>query len=143
MFFILQIFSLWWFNWLIYLRLLFVLLLRSLRYVWVYANIIFLRLHGLCLLWLLPDAWSYWFSSSFAFCAPHISVYQVRVVLGIHHSILRSRVVFLFQIHRFLCRKVTCSFICSFLVTCLKKGTAISLGIICSKSRAAVWWQDG
>lgn len=110
-----QIFSLRWVNWLIYLCVLFVLLLCSLRYVWVYANIIFLWLHGLCLLWLLPDAWKCRLSSRFAFCPPHISIHQVRVVLELIAQYWEtSYVSSTFHIHRFLCRKGTCSSFLSF-----------------------------
>ncbi|THF99244.1 hypothetical protein TEA_013124 [Camellia sinensis var. sinensis] len=45
-----KVFSLRWINRLVYLWLLLVLLPCTVKYVWIAANIIFLRLHGLCLL---------------------------------------------------------------------------------------------
>ena len=76
---LLQIFSMWWINWHLYLCLLPVLLLCTLRYVWVYANLIFLWLHGLHLLWFLPHAWNCRFPCSFTICASHLSIHQVWV----------------------------------------------------------------
>ena len=77
---LLQIFSLRWINWHIYLCLLPILLLCTLRYVRVYANFVFLWLHGLHLLWFLPHAWNRRFPRSFAIRPSHLSVHQVWVV---------------------------------------------------------------
>lgn len=74
-----QIFPLWCINRLIYLRVLPLLLLCALRHVRVYADLVFLRLHGMHLLWLLPHAWDSWFSCCPPICPPHIWVHQVRV----------------------------------------------------------------
>ena len=77
---LLQIFSLRWINWHIYLCLWPILLLCMLRYVRVYANLVFLWLHGLHLLLFLPHAWSCRFLCSFVIRPSHLSVQQVWVV---------------------------------------------------------------
>lgn len=67
------------FNWIIYLCLLSVLLLCTLRYVWIHADLIFLWLHGLHMLWFLLDAWNCWIPCSVVLCSSHIPIHKVRV----------------------------------------------------------------
>lgn len=84
--FSLQIIPMWWFNWVIYLCLLSVLLLRTLRHVWIHADLIFFRIHGLHMLWFLLDAGNDRIPCCIALCPPHLSINQVWV------GILCSRV---------------------------------------------------
>lgn len=79
--FVLQVFPLWWINWLVHLWLLPVLLLCTIRHVWFHANFVLLRLHGLHLLWLLSHARCCRFPCLAALCPPHIQVHQVWVVV--------------------------------------------------------------
>jgi hypothetical protein len=74
-----QVFPLWWINWIVHLWLLLVLLLCKIRYVRLHANLIFLWLHGLRLLWFLPHAWLHWFPCFLIFCPPHLPFNQVRI----------------------------------------------------------------
>lgn len=74
--FLLQVISLWWINWHIYLYLLLVLL-REIGHVWIHANLVFLRIHGLRMLRFLPHARDYWFPRIIALCSSHLSIYQV------------------------------------------------------------------
>lgn len=73
--FLLQIIPMWWFNWVIYLCLLSVLLLCTLRHVWIHADLIFLRIHGLYMLRFLLNAWNCWIPCCFALCPPHLSIH--------------------------------------------------------------------
>lgn len=75
----LQVFPLWWINWLIHIWLLLVLLLCTIRYEWFHADIFLLWIHGLHLLWFFPHVWDCWFPSISFFCASHISDNQVWV----------------------------------------------------------------
>lgn len=93
----LQIIPMWWFNWIIYLCLLSVLLLCPLRYVWFHADLIFLWIHGLHMLWFLLDAWNCWIPCIIVLCPSHIPIHQVRV------GILSALIVFISQA---FCRKV-------------------------------------
>lgn len=87
----LQIIPMWWFNWLIYLCLLSVLLLCPLRYVWIHADLIFLWIHGLHMLWFLLNAWNCWIPSSVVLCSSHIPIHQVRVgILSFQELLLSS-----------------------------------------------------
>jgi len=74
-----QVFSLWRINWLIYICLLLLLLLRTHRYVWFHANLLHIWVHGLHLFWLLPYAGHCRLSCSFAFCPACIWFNQVWV----------------------------------------------------------------
>ena len=74
-----QVLPVWWFHRVIYLWLLLILLLCTLRYVRFHANIIFLRLYGLHLLWVLSHAWNRRFSRCTLLCSPYISINQMRV----------------------------------------------------------------
>lgn len=69
----------WWINWPVYLCLLPILLLCPFGYVWLHANLVLLRLHGLHLLWLLSHARDGGFPCCFALCSPHLQVNQVWV----------------------------------------------------------------
>lgn len=64
----------------VHLRLLLVLLLRTVRYVRFHANLFLLRLHGLHLLRFLSHAWGCWFPCIAFLCPSHIPLDQVRVV---------------------------------------------------------------
>lgn len=75
-----QIFCLRWIDWHIYLCLLPILLLCTLWYVRIHADLIFLWIHGLHLLWFLPHAWNHRFPCSFAIRPSHLPVHQVWVV---------------------------------------------------------------
>ena len=83
-----QVVPLWWINWAVHLWLLLVLLLCKNKYVRLHANLLFLWLHGLCLLWLLPHAWQYWVPCFLVFCPPHLWFNQVRLASHIHESSL-------------------------------------------------------
>lgn len=87
-----QVISLWRFHWLVYLWVLPVLLLCTVRYVRLHADLFLLRVHGLCLLCFLPYAWSCWLSCFFVLCTPHISLHKVRVKirLSVFSSSLNS-----------------------------------------------------
>lgn len=74
-----QVCGLWRFNWCFHLWVLLLLLLCSFRYEWLHADIIFLWLHGLHLLWFFPHAWNCWVPSLSFVCSTHLSVYQMRM----------------------------------------------------------------
>lgn len=102
-----EVVSLWRFNWSIYIWILLVLLPCSIRHVGLHADIFLLRVHGLHLLWFLPHAWYDWLPCRPLVCSPHLPIHQVRVaiqiqniilpkVVGIH--ILKNHVLSLFEL---------------------------------------------
>lgn len=76
----LQGFPLWWINRLVHLRVLLVLLLRTIRYEWFYADILLFWVHGMHLLWFLSHARDCWFPCISVFRPSHLSVNQVWVM---------------------------------------------------------------
>ena len=85
-----QVVPLWWINWIVHLWLLLVLLLCKIRYVRLHANLLFLWLHGLCLLWFLPHAWQYWVPCLLVFCPAHLPFNQVRIASHIIFSMFNG-----------------------------------------------------
>lgn len=80
---VVEVISLWWINWLVYLLPLLLLLLPKVRYVWFPPNIILLWLHGLHLLWHFPNAWDNWFPCFLVLCSSYIWLYQVWVATSL------------------------------------------------------------
>ena len=71
----------WRVYWCIHLWVLLILLFCTIRYDWLHANIIFLWVYGLHMLWFFPDAWNCWLPCLFTVCSPHISLNKMRVNL--------------------------------------------------------------
>ncbi|AQL08195.1 Transmembrane 9 superfamily member 4 [Zea mays] len=75
--FMLQVIPMRRINWIFRIRLLPVLLLCAIGYVWLHADIFLLWLHGLHLLCILLDAWDGGLPCLLVLCPPHIQIYQV------------------------------------------------------------------
>jgi len=76
----------WWIDRFVYLRILLILLLRTIRHVGFYANLVFLRIHGLHLLRILLNARNSWLPRSPPLCPSHLPVDQMRVRRSVHQS---------------------------------------------------------
>lgn len=64
-------------NWIFRVWLLSVLLLCTIGYVWLHADLFLLWLHGLHLLCILLDAWDGGLPCCLVLCPPHIQIHQV------------------------------------------------------------------
>jgi len=95
--FVLQVIPMRRINWIFRVRLLPVLLLCAIRYVWLHADIFLLWLHGLHLLCILLDAWDGGLPCGLVLCPPHIQIYQVWV--NCCWKMKSSRVVPVFGAH--------------------------------------------
>lgn len=85
----------WRINWCFYLWILCLLLFCTIRYDRLHANIFFLWLHDLHMLWFLPHARNSWFPCFFTVCPPYIPLNKVRVAL---HGWTRSTCCFIFPV---------------------------------------------
>ncbi|CAF2258576.1 unnamed protein product [Brassica napus] len=71
-----------WVDRFVYLRLLLILLLRTIRHVWIHANIVLLRVHGLHLLRVLLNARDCRLPRCTFLRSSHLPVYQMRKMLS-------------------------------------------------------------
>nr|ABK21063.1 unknown [Picea sitchensis] len=65
----------WRINWFVCVWILLLLLLCTIGYDWLHASVILLWIHGLHMLWLLPNAGNCWIPVFFTFCSPYIPIH--------------------------------------------------------------------
>lgn len=81
----------WRINWSVCVCLLLVLLPCSFRHVRIYADVLLLWLHGLHLLWLLPNAWYSGLPRRIAVCTSYLPIHQMWVAYPTKLSVMNLR----------------------------------------------------